>query len=69
MATKTLNRRQWIKNSTLATGSFALLSGSLADALAKPASLSKYVSTHRNNVCGNDTASGYGSRPQSPLVG
>ena len=45
MATKTLNRRQWIKNSTLATGSFALLSGSLADAFAKPASLSKYVST------------------------
>ena len=45
MATKTLNRRQWIKNSTLATGSFALLSGSLADALANPASLSKYVSS------------------------
>ncbi len=45
MATKTLNRRQWIKNSTLATGSFALLSGSLTDAFAKPSSLSKYVST------------------------
>ena len=45
MATKTLNRRQWIKNSTLATGSFALLSGSLTDAFAKPTSLSKYVST------------------------
>jgi len=45
MATKTLNRRQWIKNSTLATGSFALLSGSLTEALAKPSSLSKYVST------------------------
>jgi len=45
MATKTLNRRQWIKNSTLVTGSFALLSGSLSDAFAKPTSLRKYVST------------------------
>jgi histidinol-phosphate aminotransferase len=45
MATKTLNRRQWIKNSTLVTGSFALLSGSLTDAFAKPVTLSKYVST------------------------
>src|SRR6187455_125199 len=45
MATKTLNRRQWIKNSTLVTGSLALLSGSLTDAFAAPSSLSKYVST------------------------
>src|SRR5688572_2001655 len=45
MTTKTLNRRQWIKNSTLATGSFALLSGSLTDAFSKPSSLTKYVST------------------------
>ncbi|HEX6223536.1 MAG TPA: histidinol-phosphate transaminase [Chryseolinea sp.] len=45
MATKTLNRRQWIKNSTLVTGSLALLSGSLTDAFAKPSKLSKYVST------------------------
>lgn len=45
MATKTLNRRQWIKNSTLATGSFALLSGSLTDAFGNSSSsLTKYVS-------------------------
>jgi histidinol-phosphate aminotransferase len=45
MTTKTLNRRQWIKNSTLVTGSFALLSGSLTDAFSKPSLLTKYVST------------------------
>jgi histidinol-phosphate aminotransferase len=45
MTTKTLNRRQWIKNSTLATGSFALMAGSLTDAFSKPSSLTKYVST------------------------
>ena len=46
MANKTLNRRQWIKNSALATGSLALISGSLTDAFGKPSSsLSKYVST------------------------
>lgn len=44
MATKTLSRRQWIKNSSLVTGSFALLSGSLTDVLAAP-TLSKYTST------------------------
>ena len=42
MATKTLSRRQWIKNSSLVTGSFALLSGSLTDVFAAP-TLGKYV--------------------------
>ena len=45
MATKTLNRRQWIKNSTLVTGSLALLSGSLTNAFASSTSSGKYVST------------------------
>lgn len=44
MATKTLSRRQWIKNSSLVTGSFALLSGSLTDVIAAPSSPVKYVS-------------------------
>jgi histidinol-phosphate aminotransferase len=44
MATKTLSRRQWIKNSSLVTGSLALLSGSLTDVFAAP-TLGKYVST------------------------
>ena len=35
MIDKTLNRRQWIKNGVLATGSLALVSGSLIDAFAK----------------------------------
>ena len=45
MATKTLSRRQWIKNSSLVTGSLALLSGSLTDAFASPSALTKYIST------------------------
>ncbi len=45
MTAKTLNRRQWIKNSTILSGSIALLSGSLTEALASPSSLTKYVST------------------------
>jgi histidinol-phosphate aminotransferase len=45
MATKTFSRRQWIKNSSIVTGSLALLSGSLTDVLAAPTSLTKYVST------------------------
>lgn len=44
MTTKTLSRRQWIKNSSMVTGSLALLSGSLSDVFASPSSL-KYVST------------------------
>src|SRR5688572_31657526 len=45
MATKTLSRRQWIKNSSLVTGSLALLSGSLTDVLATPSKLTPYIST------------------------
>lgn len=45
MTTKTISRRQWIKNSSLVTGSLAFLSGSLSDVLAAPASLNQYVST------------------------
>jgi histidinol-phosphate aminotransferase len=45
MTTKTLNRRQWIKNSTILSGSIALLSGTFTEALASPSSLTKYVST------------------------
>lgn len=44
MTTKTLSRRQWIKNSSMVTGSLALLSGSLSDVFASPSPL-KYVST------------------------
>jgi histidinol-phosphate aminotransferase len=45
MTTKTISRRQWIKNSSLVTGSLAFLSGSLSDVLAAPNSLNQYVST------------------------
>lgn len=45
MSTKTLSRRQWIKNSSLVTGSLALLSGSLTDVLAAPSSKNGYLST------------------------
>ena len=46
MANKTLNRRQWIKNSALATGSLALVSGTLSNAFGKSSSpLVQYVST------------------------
>jgi histidinol-phosphate aminotransferase len=44
MSTKTISRRQWIKNSSLVTGSLALLSGSLTDVLAAPSKLTPYVS-------------------------
>lgn len=44
MSTKTLNRRQWIKNGTLITGSLALLSGNLTNAFASPSARSTYVS-------------------------
>src|SRR5687767_4292293 len=44
MSTKTISRRQWIKNSSLVTGSLALLSGSLTDVLAAPSTLAPYVS-------------------------
>ena len=45
MVAKKINRRQWIKNSTLVTGSLALLSGSLIDSFAASRPGSRYVST------------------------
>ena len=46
MTSNTINRRQWIKSSVLATGSFTIISGSLSNAFGKaPTSLQKYVST------------------------
>lgn len=45
MTTKTLSRRQWIKNSSLVTGSFALLSGSLTNVLASPSAPANFMST------------------------
>lgn len=44
MSTKTLSRRQWIKTSSLVTGSLALVSGSLTGVLAAPSPLTPYVS-------------------------
>lgn len=44
MSTKNLNRRQWIKNSGVLTGSLALFSGSLTNVLASPSRLTPYVS-------------------------
>ena len=44
MTTPTINRRQWLRNSTLVTGSLAFLSGNFSDLLAAPANNVGYKS-------------------------
>lgn len=49
MAT-TINRRKWIRNSTLLTGSLAFFSGALTDLAAMPASLTPQAKTTPDNI-------------------